>query len=164
MRPGGEGEIAGEVMVVERLGGETFLYTQLEDGAMLVVQADGEIPTGVHERVAVKLDPATCHLFDAEGLAVERLSAIRWPTCAGCRPARRADAGEPGRAEGSGSQGGLDHGPVARRASTTSSSAAEAPAAWSPAASSPSMAPGFCLSRPGPRKSQPRSWRCLRAT
>ena len=41
-------------------------------GAMLVVQADGEIPTRVHERIAVKLDPATCHLFDAAGLAVER--------------------------------------------------------------------------------------------
>ena len=52
--------------MVERLGGETFLYTQLGDGEMLVVQADGEIPTRVHERIAVKLDPVTCHLFDAE--------------------------------------------------------------------------------------------------
>jgi multiple sugar transport system ATP-binding protein len=73
MRLGAEGEVTGEVKVVERLGGETFLYTQLEDGAMVIVQTDGEIPTGVHERVAIKLDPATCHLFDAEGLAVERL-------------------------------------------------------------------------------------------
>ena len=59
-------------MVVERLGGETFLYTQLDGGAMLVIQADGEIPTACHERIAVKLDPATCHLFDAAGLAVDR--------------------------------------------------------------------------------------------
>jgi multiple sugar transport system ATP-binding protein len=73
MRLAGEGEVAGEVMVVERLGGETFLYTQLTDGSMLIVQADGEIPTGVHERISIKLDPATCHLFDAEGLAVERI-------------------------------------------------------------------------------------------
>ena len=73
LRPGEVGEISGEVMVVERLGGETFLYTQLAGGGeMLVIQADGEIPTRVHDRIAVKLDPATCHLFDAQGLAVER--------------------------------------------------------------------------------------------
>lgn len=73
MHLAGEGELAGEVMVVERLGGETFLYTQLQDGPMVIVQADGEVPTGVHERVAIKLDPATCHLFDAEGLSIERI-------------------------------------------------------------------------------------------
>ncbi|MPR10016.1 ABC transporter ATP-binding protein [Microvirga tunisiensis] len=73
MRLAGEGEIVGEVMVVERLGGETFLYTQLKDGTMLIVQADGEIPTGLHERIAIKLDPATCHLFDGDGLAIERV-------------------------------------------------------------------------------------------
>jgi multiple sugar transport system ATP-binding protein len=72
MRPGDTGELTGEVLVVERLGGETFLYTQLEDRSMVVIQADGEIPTSVHERIAVKLDPATCHLFDASGLAIER--------------------------------------------------------------------------------------------
>ena len=73
LRPAEVGEIQGEVMVVERLGGETFLYTQLAGGTeMLVIQADGEIPTRVHDRIAVKLDPATCHLFDAAGLAVER--------------------------------------------------------------------------------------------
>jgi multiple sugar transport system ATP-binding protein len=73
MRLAGEGEIVGEVMVVERLGGETFLYTQLKDGTMLIVQADGEIPTGLHERIAIKLDPATCHLFDGDGFAIERV-------------------------------------------------------------------------------------------
>jgi multiple sugar transport system ATP-binding protein len=73
MRLGVEGEVTGEVKVVERLGGETFLYTQLQDGAMVIVQTDGEIPTGVHERVVIKLDPSSCHLFDAEGLSVERL-------------------------------------------------------------------------------------------
>ena len=36
--------------MVERLGGETFLYTQLGAGEMLVIQADGEIPTRVHEQ------------------------------------------------------------------------------------------------------------------
>jgi multiple sugar transport system ATP-binding protein len=85
MRPAESGELAGEVMVVERLGGETFLYTQVPGDAMVVIQADGEIPTRVHERIAVRLDPETCHLFDANGLAVERahrhpLADLRRPT------------------------------------------------------------------------------------
>ena len=41
---------------------------------MLVIQADGEIPTRVHEKIMVKLDPLTCHLFDSAGLAVERVA------------------------------------------------------------------------------------------
>ena len=49
------------------------LYTQLAAGnEMLVIQADGEIPTRVHDKIWVKLIPETCHLFDAQGLAVER--------------------------------------------------------------------------------------------
>ncbi|HST95992.1 MAG TPA: sn-glycerol-3-phosphate ABC transporter ATP-binding protein UgpC [Microvirga sp.] len=73
MRLSQDGEIAGEVMVVERLGGETFLYTRLTDGAMIIIQADGEIPTGIHEQVRVKLDPASSHLFGADGFAMERI-------------------------------------------------------------------------------------------
>jgi multiple sugar transport system ATP-binding protein len=72
LRPAEAGEIAGEAMVVERLGGETFIYTQIGASEMLVIQADGEIPTRVHEKIMVKLDPLTCHLFDSAGLAVGR--------------------------------------------------------------------------------------------
>ena len=38
LRPAEQGELAGEVMVVERLGGETFLYTQIAPGEMLVIR------------------------------------------------------------------------------------------------------------------------------
>ena len=85
LRPADAGDLAGEVIVVERLGGETFLYTQVAGGDMMVVQADGEIPTRAHDRIAVRLDPATCHLFDAQGLAVER--ARRHPLADMGRPA-----------------------------------------------------------------------------
>jgi multiple sugar transport system ATP-binding protein len=85
LQPSDEGELVSEVTVVERLGGETFLYTQLASGEMMVVQADGEIPTRAHERIAVKLNPVTCHLFDGSGIAVERaqrhpLADMRRPT------------------------------------------------------------------------------------
>jgi multiple sugar transport system ATP-binding protein len=87
LQPSGDGELVSEVTVVERLGGETFLYTQLASGEMMVVQADGEIPTRAHERIAVKLNPVTCHLFDGNGIAVERaqrhpLADMRRPTAA----------------------------------------------------------------------------------
>ena len=72
LQPSSEGELVSEVTVVERLGGETFLYTRLASGEMMVVQADGEIPTTAHERIAVKINPVTCHLFDGSGIAVER--------------------------------------------------------------------------------------------
>ncbi|MEK0083973.1 ABC transporter ATP-binding protein [Benzoatithermus flavus] len=87
LRPAEAGELAGEVMVVERLGGETFLYTQIQGGDMIVIQADGEIPTRVHERIAVRLNPLHCHLFDADGLAVER--AERHPLADMKRPTAR---------------------------------------------------------------------------
>jgi multiple sugar transport system ATP-binding protein len=87
LRPADAGELSGEVLVVERLGGETFLYAQLPDQSMMTIQADGEIPTRVHDRIHIKLNPSTCHLFDASGAAVER--AQRHPLADMKRPTAR---------------------------------------------------------------------------
>jgi len=73
LRPADRGELAGEVIVTERLGGETVLYMRSGDGPMIVVQADGNSTTRVHDRIAVQIDPETCHLFDADGRAIPRL-------------------------------------------------------------------------------------------
>ena len=73
LRPAGDGVLHGEVIVVERLGGDTYLYLQHGGEDMLVVQADGENPTRVHERIAVALDPGHCHLFASDGRALPRL-------------------------------------------------------------------------------------------
>jgi multiple sugar transport system ATP-binding protein len=72
-----EGDVNGEVLVAERLGGETFLYTQISDGVMLVVQADGENANRVHDSVAIAIDGRVCHLFKADGSSVRR--AMRHP-------------------------------------------------------------------------------------
>jgi multiple sugar transport system ATP-binding protein len=82
---GGRGQVEGEVLVAERLGGETYLYTQIAKGVMLVVQADGENPTRVHDKVAVAIDGRACHLFKVDGSAVQRaqrhpLADIKDPT------------------------------------------------------------------------------------
>ena len=85
MRTAPEGELAGDVAVAERLGGETYLYLRVPEQPLVVIQADGNNPTRVHERVAVRIEPGTCHLFDAEGRALpslERhpLADMRQPT------------------------------------------------------------------------------------
>jgi multiple sugar transport system ATP-binding protein len=67
------GELAGDIVVAERLGGETFFYLRLPDQPMVVVQAEGGDSRRLHDRVGVSLDPANCHLFDAEGRALPHL-------------------------------------------------------------------------------------------
>jgi multiple sugar transport system ATP-binding protein len=67
------GELAGDVVVAERLGGHTYLYLGMPGHPLVVVQADGNDPTRVHDRIRVRIDPATCHLFDAEGRALPHL-------------------------------------------------------------------------------------------
>ncbi|MGH6960887.1 MAG: ABC transporter ATP-binding protein, partial [Dongiaceae bacterium] len=73
LRPADRGDLAGEIIVTERLGGETVIYMRTGDGPMIVVQADGNSTARVHDRIAVQIDPATCHLFDADGRAIPRL-------------------------------------------------------------------------------------------
>jgi multiple sugar transport system ATP-binding protein len=34
--------VNGEVLIVERLGGQTYLYVKIADGDTLVVQTDGD--------------------------------------------------------------------------------------------------------------------------
>ena len=73
LKPTANGELVGNVIVAERLGGETYLYIRSGDEPLFVVQADGDNPTRVHDRVAVGIDPETCHLFDADGRSLPRL-------------------------------------------------------------------------------------------
>jgi multiple sugar transport system ATP-binding protein len=85
LRPDDQGQIQGEVLVAERLGGETFLYVQIAPELMIVVQADGEIPTRVHDRIGIQINPEHTHLFDRQGKAIERarrhpLADMRRPT------------------------------------------------------------------------------------
>ena len=73
LKPGDRGDFSGDVIVTERLGGDTVLYMRSADGSMIVVQTDGNSTTRVHDRIAVQIDPESCHLFDADGRAIARL-------------------------------------------------------------------------------------------
>ncbi|BDG01631.1 ABC transporter ATP-binding protein [Anaeromyxobacter oryzae] len=91
-----DGPLHGEVLVVERLGGTTFLHVKLEGGELITVEADGENAVRMHDRVDLGLGRDRCHLFDAGGLAIPR--ATRHPLAedlAG-RPGVRATAQDVG--------------------------------------------------------------------
>ena len=67
------GPIAGEVRLVERLGGLTLLHLSAEGRDDLIVQVEGTSAVEARHQVRVSADGAACHLFDAQGLALPRL-------------------------------------------------------------------------------------------
>ena len=69
-----DGDIAGEAMVIERLGGLTLLHVKTASAEPLVVQTDGENATRLHAPIRLVINPATCHVFGADGLALPRLA------------------------------------------------------------------------------------------
>ena len=87
LSPAKTGDLTGEVAVAERLGGETYLYLRIPDQPLVVVQAAGGDTTRVHDRVALHIDPETCHLFDAEGRALAHLQ--RHPLADSSHPTRQ---------------------------------------------------------------------------
>ena len=69
MRVDPAGPIPGTVTLVERLGGLTLLHVTA-DGQLLTVQTEGSDPMQAHTEVAMRIDPADCHVFDDTGLAL----------------------------------------------------------------------------------------------
>jgi len=68
----GDGALAGEVLVVERLGGTTFLHVAIPGGDLLTVQTDGENPVRMHDPVRLGFATEHCHLFREDGRAIPR--------------------------------------------------------------------------------------------
>jgi multiple sugar transport system ATP-binding protein len=68
----GDAQIHGEVMVVEHLGGETYLYVKLPGGQVLMVKAGGESRTRIGDRITIGVPSAHSFLFDRTGLSLER--------------------------------------------------------------------------------------------
>jgi len=76
LRPDPNGALAGEVRLVERLGGLTLLHIGLTGGEDITVQIEGSDPTQAHQPVRLAFDPEGCHLFDAAGLSLARRSSV----------------------------------------------------------------------------------------
>lgn len=73
LHPAEDGILSGEIMVVERLGGATYLYVQ-NKGAdnFLVAEAGGNSIARVHETAKLGFDENSAHLFRADGIALQR--------------------------------------------------------------------------------------------
>jgi multiple sugar transport system ATP-binding protein len=57
----------GTVSILERLGNATVVYVDTPAG-MIVVQADGDVPTRTNDNVGVAFDGARVHLFTADSI------------------------------------------------------------------------------------------------
>jgi multiple sugar transport system ATP-binding protein len=64
---GQDGPIAGDVTVVEHLGGETLVYVNVGDGPLITVKAGGDSGAQVSARVRLSLKAEEASLFDADG-------------------------------------------------------------------------------------------------
>lgn len=73
LHPTDDGILDGEIMVVERLGGETYLYVQNPAATELIVaEAGGSSTARAHETTNLGFNPTDAHLFRTDGLALER--------------------------------------------------------------------------------------------
>ena len=61
------GAIQGEVIVTERLGGETYIHVQTFEN-LLIVKVNGDANVVIGDRVGLTFDPHLAHLFDSHGL------------------------------------------------------------------------------------------------
>ncbi|TDX31430.1 multiple sugar transport system ATP-binding protein [Modicisalibacter xianhensis] len=67
-----QGPLAGEIQVIERLGGSTSLYLQMGETSVTVV-TDGDVASQVRDTVRFGFVPSRAHLFDRDGLALQSL-------------------------------------------------------------------------------------------
>jgi multiple sugar transport system ATP-binding protein len=60
----------GRIVLVEPLGGETMAHVALDGSGVVVVKLSGETVVAQGAPIALSVDPARCHLFDRDGIAV----------------------------------------------------------------------------------------------
>ncbi|NNU60678.1 ABC transporter ATP-binding protein [Ochrobactrum soli] len=73
LHPADDGILEGEIMVVERLGGQTYLYMQNDAASGLIVaEAGGNSTARAHETARLGFDAADAHLFTPDGLSLQR--------------------------------------------------------------------------------------------
>ncbi|MBY5770450.1 sn-glycerol-3-phosphate ABC transporter ATP-binding protein UgpC [Rhizobium leguminosarum] len=65
----GQGHFTAEVVIVERLGVETYMTVGSQQQP-IVVRAEGDIAVRPGDRVPLTADPAACHLFDSAGRVI----------------------------------------------------------------------------------------------
>ena len=71
----GDAKIPAKVFAVERLGGETYLYVNTREGREFTVHAPGDKVVYEGEEISVGVSSESCHVFNQQGTAFERLAA-----------------------------------------------------------------------------------------
>jgi len=72
VRTGGEGQaIRGVATLTEQLGEHSYIHVDYAGGA-LVAKAPGDAAARSGERITLRIPADACHLFDADGIALER--------------------------------------------------------------------------------------------
>jgi multiple sugar transport system ATP-binding protein len=74
-----DGELRGEIEVLEHLGSRAYLHVRLGDGTRVVAQAEGDTGVRPGDRAALRLRSDACHLFDASGRTMRRRSKTAVP-------------------------------------------------------------------------------------
>ncbi|PZF75382.1 ABC transporter ATP-binding protein [Aestuariivirga litoralis] len=69
LAPGQDG-LKATVKLAEYLGSETMFYAALADGSEIAVKADGLAKAAIGSALSIGLNPAACHLFNADGVAI----------------------------------------------------------------------------------------------
>jgi multiple sugar transport system ATP-binding protein len=69
---GGGADVTGRVLVVERLGSESFVYLRLDGDQTLVTRGEAGARAAANERITVWIDGGRCHVFGPDGLALAR--------------------------------------------------------------------------------------------
>ena len=76
LRPEGTGDtqVEGEVITIERLGAESYMYVDIGQEEPLVVKAEAAVPMRHGERARIGIPAAATYLFAADGTCIERES------------------------------------------------------------------------------------------
>jgi multiple sugar transport system ATP-binding protein len=65
-----DGDLSLPVTLAEQLGDETIAYLALPGGQTLVVKLPGQKPLTPGDKLPIRIDPAHCHFFGADGRAI----------------------------------------------------------------------------------------------
>ncbi|HKX91023.1 MAG TPA: ABC transporter ATP-binding protein [Sphingomicrobium sp.] len=68
----GAGAAEAKAELVERLGERTLVYARLADGEPITAEDDGDSRVAIGDAIALRIDGASAHVFDANGAAYHR--------------------------------------------------------------------------------------------
>jgi multiple sugar transport system ATP-binding protein len=70
-----QGKCKATVELVERLGERTLVYARLADGEAITAEDEGDSAVKIGDEVALAVDGAAAHVFDADGIGHHRAGA-----------------------------------------------------------------------------------------